>query len=60
MKKPSLLDPEQAWFLLEKLNQLAEELWEIHHDIFVERCQEESPFLGQDDEDEVWGDDLPY
>jgi hypothetical protein len=60
MKKSSLLDPEQAWSLLEKLNQLAEELWETHRDAFVKRCQEERPFLGLEDEEKVGWGDLPF
>lgn len=60
MKNHSLLDPEQAWSLMEKLSRQVEELWEIHGDAFNKRCLKENPLLAQDGEEAFERDDLPY
>ena len=44
MNQQPSLEPDQAWFLWEKLNHFADLLWNAYQDDFVQRCLEETRF----------------
>ena len=60
MRKPSLLDPEQAWLLWTKLHDCADQLWDTFAEAFAQRCIEESRFQGLPDNSANREFDLPF